>query len=491
MLVQRACDRPAPPCRLLNLLGRAAACAAALLVGLMIAAPGIPFGGDGLDGQLTARLNRFEFTGQVESTLTVRLGRPVDPKLADIGRLLWFDTITGLNDDNTCAGCHSPTNGFGDTQPIAIGIDNNGVVGPDRAGPRNMRRAPMVLNTAFFPDLMWNSRFSAVSGDPFDNSQGFLFPPPEGTSLSFARHLLEAQAFIPPTERTEVAGFDFPGDNDAIRAEVMRRLNAVPGYRKLFAQVVPAVRRGAPITFDDFARAIAEFEFSLTFANAPIDRFARGESNAMSASEKRGALLFFGDAGCVSCHAVSGRSNEMFSDFREHVIGVPQLVPSDTNNTFDGPGLNEDFGREDFTGDPADRYAFRTAPLRNLALSPAFMHDGAFTTLGAAIRHHLNARASLLAYDPMAQGLPTDLTGAIGPTAPLLAALDPLLAKPIVLTASEFNDLVAFVRDALLDPRTTPANLRKLIPRALPSGQPPLNFEFGSKKRAPSTAPSH
>src|SRR5262249_29744769 len=362
-----------------------------------------------LDTQLTQRLDELGFTGRIGSTLTTRLGRPLDPKLVDIGRLLWFDTITGLNDDNTCAGCHSPTNGFGDTQPIAIGIDNNRVVGPDRTGPRNMRRAPMVLNSAFFPDLMWNSRFSAVSGDPFDNSRGFLFPPPEGTSLSFARHLLEAQAFIPPTERTEVAGFDFPGDNDAIRAEVMRRLNSVPRYRKRFAQVFPAVRRGGPITFDDFARAIAEFEFSLTFANAPIDRFARGESNAMSTSEKRGALLFFGAAGCVSCHAVSGRSNEMFSDFRQHVIGVPQLVPSDTNNTFDGPGANGDFGPEASPGDPADRYAFRTAPLRNLALSPAFMHDGAFTTLRAAIRHHLDVVESARSYDPAEQRLPADL----------------------------------------------------------------------------------
>src|SRR5204862_4302397 len=142
--------------------------------------------------------------------------------------------------------------------------------------------------------------------------------------------------------------FHFPGDNDAIRAEVVRRLDATPAYRKLF---------GGPITYELFARAIAEFEFSLTFANAPIDRFARGERGALSDSEKRGALLFFGSAGCVRCHAVSGPSNEMFSDFREHVLAVPQLVPRVTNNAFDGPGANEDFGREDFTGDAADRYA--------------------------------------------------------------------------------------------------------------------------------------
>jgi cytochrome c peroxidase len=485
MLGQRACHRPAPPRRLLSLLGRAAACTAALLVGLMIAAPGILFGGDGLDGQLTGRLHRFGFTGRVDSTLTERLGRPIDQPLANIGRLLWFDTITGLNGDNTCAGCHSPTNGFGDSQPIAIGIDNNRIVGPDRSGPRNERRAPMVLNTAFFPSLMWNSRFSSLSGDPFDNSAGFLFPPPEGLSLSSEPQLLVAQAFIPPTERTEAAGFMFPGDNDAIRAEVIRRLNAVPDYRRLFAKVFPSVRDGDPITFEMFARAIAEFEFTLTFANAPIDRYARGDLAALDPAEKRGALLFFGQAGCIDCHSVSGSSNGMFSDFKQHAIAVPQLVPQLTNNQFDGPAANEDFGREDFTGDPADRYEFRTPSLRNVAVEAAFMHDGAFTTLAAAIRHHLDARASLLAYDPTAQGLPPDLAGAIGPTAPLLGALDPLLTKPIVLTGSEFDDLVAFVRDALLDPRATPANLRKLVPRALPSGQPPLNFQFGSKKHAP------
>src|SRR4029079_1078082 len=182
---------------------------------------------DGLNQSLWITLQQFGFTGAIESTLERRLGRPINPQLAAVGQALWFDTITGLNDDNTCAGCHSPTNGFGDSQPIAIGIDNNGIVGPDRSGPRNMRRAPMIINTAFFPNLMWNSRFSAASGDPFDNSQGFAFPPPEGTSLSDLDHLLQAQAFIPPTERTEVAGFDFPGDDDAIRDEVMRRLTPV------------------------------------------------------------------------------------------------------------------------------------------------------------------------------------------------------------------------------------------------------------------------
>jgi cytochrome c peroxidase len=431
-----------------------------------------------LDRDLRTALRKAGFTGRAQSLVERRLGRRIDQKLADVGRLLWFDPITGLNDDNSCAGCHSPASGFGDTQSIAIGIENNGIVGPNRSGPRNMRRSPMVINTALYPNLMWNSRFVALSGDPFDNSAGFVFPPPEGLSLSNLSHLLIAQALIPPTERTEVTGFAFVGDSDAIRAAVIARLNDSRAYRKLFGRAFPEVRAGAPITIDMFGRAIAEFEFTLTFATAPIDRFALGDRDALTADEKRGALLFFGRAGCVRCHSVAGASNEMFSDFQTHVIGVPQIAPASTNNTFDGPGANEDFGREQVSGNLDDRYAFRTSPLRNVALQPTFMHNGAYTSLEAAIRHHLDVYAAAQAYSPAAQRLAPDLAGPTGPSAPVLARLDPLLSAPIALTEEEVEQLVSFVRHGLLDPRARPERLRRLVPQSLPSGREPLVFEF-------------
>jgi cytochrome c peroxidase len=198
----------------------------------------------------------------------------------------------------------------------------------------------------------------------------------------------------------------------------------------------------------------------------------------MTRTEKRGALLFFGKAGCVGCHAVSGTSNEMFSDFREHAIGVPQLVPNKTNGEFDGEPENRDFGREEVTHRTMDRYAFRTPSLRNVAVEAAYMHDGAFTSLAAAIRHHLDPAASLLAYNPVVQGLPADLSSPISPTLPLLLQLDPRLKSPPSLTRAEFRDLLTFVRDGLLDPRAKPAHLRQLVPESLPSGRSPLRFEF-------------
>ena len=353
---------------------------------------------------------------------------------------------------------------------MAIGIDNNLIVGPHRAGPRNQRRTPLAANTALYPTLMWNSRFAALSGDPFDNSAGLQFPPPEGLSLSDLPHLLVAQAFIPPTERVEVAGFDFPGDNDDIRHEVLRRLNASHEYRQLFGRAFPQVAAGAPMTFEHFAKAIAEFEFTLVFANAPLDRFARGQRHALTVSQKRGALLFFGKAKCVQCHSVAGESNEMFSDFRQHVIGVPQIVPAFGNVVFDGPGANEDFGLEQVTGNPDDRYLFRTAPLRNAAVMPAFMHNGAFVHLEDAIRHHLDPYTSARHYTP--RELPPDLQGPLGPIEPVLARLDPLLQTPIQLSDEEFSQLVDFVRHGLLDPRILPRHLRPLVPKARAERQP-------------------
>jgi len=430
-----------------------------------------------LDRRLTLALARHGFTGRIESTLEQRLGRRIDHQLADLGRLLWFDTVTGLNNDNNCSGCHGPANGFGDSQSIAIGIESNGLVGPNRAGPRNQRRAPMVVNSAFFPNLMWNSRFASLSNDPFDNRDGLLFPPPEGLSLSYLPHLLVAQAFIPPTERVEVAGFAFPGNNFDIRNEVLRRLNDVPEYRHRFGKHFPSVRHGGPVDFNMFGAAIAEFEFSLTFANAPIDRFARGQRNALTDDQKRGALLFFGRARCVQCHTVSGPSNEMFSDFSPHVIGVPQIAPVVGNVPFDGAGQDEDFGLEQITGDPNDRYKFRTSPIRNVGLQPTFFHNGAFTRLEDAVRHHLDVFASARSYDPGVVGVAPDLSAHMGPIEPVLARVDPILAKPIQLTDAEFDQLVDFVRHGLLDQRSRPENLRKLIPRSVPSGFPVLIFE--------------
>lgn len=464
-----------------------------------------------LDGQLEVTLRRAGFTGKVESSLPDRLGRPVDPRLAEVGRQLFFDPVTGIRKDNTCAGCHAPNAGFGDTQSIAIGVQSNLIVGADRKGPRNQRRTPTVLNAAFFPKLMWNGRFNAPSGDPFDNSQGYAFPAPEGATKFPAadpvvRHLLIAHAHLPITELNEAAGFtgtkgtisprfdqfdDGVGSavpmpdgsgfrNEPIRQEVVKRLNDIPAYKELFGSVFSEVKHGSQITMMMYARAIAEFQFTLVRANAPIDQFARGDRSAMSPSEKRGALIFFGKARCVACHAVSGQSNEMFSDFQNRNIAVPQIAPEfrigKGNTIFDGPGEDEDFGEEQVSGDSRDRYKFRTSPLRNAALQKTFFHNGAYTKLDDAIKHHLDVFASVRNYNPARAGVAQDLARRKPPMEGSLARLDPLLWNQIQLTKDEFDDLYQFVATGLLDKRARTEDFCRLVPRQLPSGIKPLVY---------------
>jgi cytochrome c peroxidase len=106
------------------------------------------------------------------------------------------------------------------------------------------------------------------------------------------------------------------------------------------------------------------------------------------------------------------------------------------------------------------------------------MHNGAFTHLDDAIRHHLNVMDSALHYTPASQNLPPDLSGPLGPIAPVLARLDPTLSPAVILSESQFNQLLAFVRDGLLDPRASPDRLRRLVPHTVPSGRPVLVFEF-------------
>jgi cytochrome c peroxidase len=182
-----------------------------------------------IDSVLMELLKRHGFSGQIETTLRQRMKRPLDPKKVDLGRLVFFDKGLTLHRTNSCSGCHSPTRGFGDTQPIAIGVGNNNVVGPSRTGARNQRRAPMLVNVGFFPSLMWNRRFSSLSGDPFDSSDGFRFPSPEGRNYfppgdPRFPHLLVAQAHIPFSEPAEMAGFG--GLNRTASQVVFSRFNS-------------------------------------------------------------------------------------------------------------------------------------------------------------------------------------------------------------------------------------------------------------------------
>jgi cytochrome c peroxidase len=176
--------------------------------------------------------------------------------------------------------------------------------------------------------------------------------------------------------------------------------------------------------------------------------------------------LFYGTAGCSACH-----SGVFQTDHDFHAIGVPQIGPG----FGDGEFGYEDFGREGFTGDTADRYRFRTPSLRNTALTGPWGHNGAFSTLRGIVEHHLNPAVSLENYDPSQIVMPPrdDLDAldliAFNDQAVTDAIAAAIELIPPTLTPVQIDDLMEFLH-ALTDPSA--GDLRSTVPARVPSGLP-------------------
>ncbi len=256
------------------------------------------------------------------------------------------------------------------------------------------------------------------------------------------------QSTKPITSRVEMAGDAYLAD--AALDSVVARLQAIPDYISLFRQAftkeaaeVDAGTRASVVDSSTYARAIAAYERELVTRNSPYDRYVEGDDDALSVVQRNGLELFFTKAKCATCH-----NGPMFSDFRFIVQGVPQegtgkaVIPGD------------DTGREEHTLDSADRYAFRTLTIRNVELTPPYMHDGVFGTLEEVVRFY-NAGSR-----PRHPSV-TDIM------------LDPVLVDPLGLTDDEITAIVEFMK-ALTDPGTALDPFLVSVPKRVPSGLEPV-----------------
>lgn len=138
-------------------------------------------------------------------------------------------------------------------------------------------------------------------------------------------------------------------------AVLVARLESVPAYRSEFREIF-----GGPPTRQRVALAIDAYIRKLTTPNSPFDRYAAGNKRALTESQKRGLELFVGKAECAMCHR-----GPNFEDDQFHALGVK----------------SDDAGRFKVTGVEADRNAFKTPTIRNIALTAPYMHDGSLATL--------------------------------------------------------------------------------------------------------------
>ena len=162
---------------------------------------------------------------------------------------------------------------------------------------------------------------------------------------------LARQAFSPLTAENEMGNRDL--------ADVITRLAALPHYRRAFSSAF-----GDGLNEKNLGLALADYQRSLLSANAPFDRwYYGGDADAMSDTAKAGFFVFSA-VGCGDCH----RFGHEFAHFTDDELHRTGIVGADT-------------GLEAVTGKPADRFRFRTPTLRNVALTPPYMHDGSLATL--------------------------------------------------------------------------------------------------------------
>jgi len=400
-------------------------------------------------------------------------GPQVAPAVVELGRALMFDKELSGNRDVACATCHHPLLHTADALSVSIGTGGQGLGPTRRRGsgrsfiPRN---APDVFNRRVpaWRTMFWDLRVSGTAQTGFITPAGDRLPPG-------LEDVLAAQAMFPVTSQDEMRGA--PGDHDvfghpnelaaidsqdfpAIWNALMARLLAIPEYVTLFNAAFPDIPTES-LGFQDAANAIAAFEgMAWTFLDSPWDRYVAGDETALSAEAKRGAMLFFDDAGCARCHA-----GNLFTDQLAHDIGVPQVGPGK------GAEAPQDFGYGRVTGNAGDRFAFRTPSLRNVTLTGPWMHDGAFATLEAAVRHVLDPVGSLRTYDvgQLAPELRSTFQGDAATITAILANLDPTVATPRHLSERDVSALLSFL-EALTDPAAS--DLRADIPDAVPSGLP-------------------
>lgn len=409
-------------------------------------------------------------------------GHP-DPAKVHLGQLLFFDKILGGNKNTSCATCHHDLIATTDGVSLSIGEGGRGLgmtrdtgTGPDAVREQVGRNAQQLFNLGAreYHGMFWEAR---VEVDP---SQPSGFHSPAGDQMPIGMDsVLAAQSLIPMRAELEMVGQANENSVAAAAAvghltgpggawtQLAERIQAIPEYVDLFKSVYPDVLQAQDISIRHIGNAIAAFEnVAYRATNSPFDRYLNGERTAMSPAQLRGMSLFYGKARCYTCHSGTFQTDQGF-----HAIAMPQIGPGKGN----GPDGHDDYGREIVTGNPADRFKFKTPSLRNVMITGPWGHDGAYNSVEAVIRHHMNPARALENYDTSQAVLQSrpDLDAKN-----FLAQSDPSrradLAAHSEIDRIRLSDAeVASVLD-FLNALTDPASLdmRHNVPMRVPSGLP-------------------
>lgn len=304
-----------------------------------------------------------------------------------LGQRLFYDPQLSQDGSVACATCHDASRGFADLRPVSEGI----------AGKLGRRNAPTVMNAVLIEPMFWDGRSPTLAHQA-------------------------GQPILNPVEM-----------GMADRESVVKKLQSTGDYAQAFQKAF-----GRPLDYDALQQAIAAFERTLIFLDAPFDRFMAGDKTALDEQAQRGLALFNGKARCAACHPLNA-TNPLGTDYRFHNIGVSahdknfeqlagkalEALGADASEAeLDRLALSTDMselGRFMVTKNYADIGAFRTPQLRNVSITPPYMHDGSMQTLWDVVDHY-NKGGEANSY----------LDGGI---------------EALALTEPEIDDLVAFLSE--------------------------------------------
>ena len=250
-------------------------------------------------------------------------GNPATPAKVELGKMLYFDPRLSASHAISCNSCHNVGLGGVDAEETSIG----------HQWQRGGRNAPTVLNAVFNTAQFWDGRAKD----------------------------LEAQAGGPMVNPIEMA---------SPQEHVSAQLAAIPGYVTAFKAAFPAT--GSPVSLANAQKAIAVFEATLITPNAPFDRYLKGDSAALTSTQKEGLRVFM-SKGCVACHNGINVGGGMYAPFGAiEKPGADLLPPNDK-------------GRFTVTKTVTDEYVFKVPTLRNIALTAPYFHTGRSWDLRQAV----------------------------------------------------------------------------------------------------------
>ncbi len=263
-----------------------------------------------------------------------------DPAKVELGRALFFDRRLSGDGTVSCAVCHIPDEAFADGQKISSAYPTN----------KHWRHTPSLLNAGYLDVFFWDGRSRS----------------------------LEAQAQGPIHSSFEM---------NLNPRYLVAKLREISAYQQLFEKAW-----GGGVTLERIVASLAAFERILLVSDSPFDRYLRGDQTALSSEAKQGLEIFFGSRGnCVQCH--SGR---LLSDQKFYNLGVaelPELI-SDPQHRATRNFFLAELGLEPMDRDPGyyavtrrdeDMGAFRTPPLRQVAETAPYMHNGSLASLTEVI----------------------------------------------------------------------------------------------------------